>query len=96
VCYKGSPVSYLIARKLVKVPYISLVNLVMEKELVKELIQDQLTHEALVNELQRLLPGESHRLEVLEGYAELRERLGGAGASEKTAASLLKTLRESR
>ena len=52
VCYKGSAISYQIARRLVKIKFISLVNLIMDKEIVKELIQDELNTANLVRELQ--------------------------------------------
>ena len=61
VCYKGSRFSYLIARMVVHVKFISLVNLIMDKRVVAELIQDNLTRENLVIELKKILPGNSHR-----------------------------------
>lgn len=85
VCYRGNPVSFWIARKLVKVPYISLVNLVMEREVVKELIQGEMNETALAKELGRLLGDEPYRARMSAAYSELRERLGSGGASEKAA-----------
>lgn len=85
VCYRGSKVSYEIAKRLVKhIKYISLVNLIMDKEVVKELIQNELNTNNLVSELQNILSG-SKREEILEDYAILREKLGGKGASENAA-----------
>ena len=85
VCYKGNKLSYLIARSLVKVDYISLVNLIMEKEIVKELIQDELNKEDLGRELQKLLFDKSHREKLISDYKILKQQLGGSGASAKTA-----------
>ncbi len=95
VCYKGGTVSYLIARQLVNVKYISLVNLIMEKEVVKELIQNQLTEKSIVVELEKILQDEN-RLKVLAQYNELRTRLGGSGASERTAQKIIQFLAERR
>ena len=85
VCYKASGLSYHIAKGLVKVKYISLVNLVMDKEVVKELIQSDLTEENVVEELGQLLHNAKRQRKLLEDYDELQERLGSAGASEKAA-----------
>ena len=84
VCYKGSTISYAIAKRLVKVPYISLVNLIMNRELVKELIQGEFNPENLKQELSKLLQGET-RERLLDGYAELKELLGSSGASQRAA-----------
>lgn len=81
VCYKGSRISYEIGKRLVKnIKYISLVNLIMDKEVVKELIQSELNAKNLVKEL-RLILGEN-RQKILSDYQILREKLGGKGASE--------------
>ncbi|MBL7888279.1 MAG: lipid-A-disaccharide synthase [Bacteroidia bacterium] len=92
VCYKGGKVSYLIARQLIKVKFISLVNLIMDKEIVKELIQDELNEMNLKLELDKLLEGNS-REEMIRSYAELKMKLGGAGASRKTAELMLSYLK---
>ena len=88
VCYKGNVISYQIARRLVKIKYISLVNLVMDKELVKELIQDDFTVKTVKKELEAILSTNRYA-EIKTGYAELRQRLGGAGASAKAAAIVI-------
>jgi lipid-A-disaccharide synthase len=85
VCYRGSALSYFIARRLVDVKYISLVNLVLDHPLVKELIQQDLTGENLREELHHLLNDENRRKELAAGYAELKEKLGGEGASQRAA-----------
>jgi lipid-A-disaccharide synthase len=84
VCYKGSWVSYQIAKRLITLKYISLVNLIMDKEVVRELIQHELTPKALEKELKFLLAG-PRREEILSAYDRLEEKLGGPGASEKAA-----------
>jgi lipid-A-disaccharide synthase len=92
VCYKGSLFSYLIARKLVKTKYISLVNLVMDRIVVKELIQGECNSENLKQILKGLLQDEGTRSKMKADYKELKEKLGGKGASENTARLLLKYL----
>jgi len=90
VCYRGSKVSYAIAKRLVKnIKYISLVNLIMDREVVRELIQNDLNTKNLVEELKKMLDGEK-RAEVLKDYELLREKLGGEGASENAAEVILK------
>lgn len=84
VCYKGNWLSYQIARRLVKVPYISLVNLIMDREVVKELIQAQLNRSNLERELRRCLNKEG-RAVFEKDYRLLKERLGGEGASAEAA-----------
>lgn len=85
VCYKGNALSYQLGKRLVKVKYISLVNLILDRGLVKELIQDDLNKESLKNELSLLLEDADYRTTLLEGYRELTDILGGAGASERVA-----------
>lgn len=88
VCYKGSVVSYLIAKQLVKVKYISLVNLIMDRELVKELIQSELNKKNLKAELSKLL-SDDYRNSLLSAYQELIQKLGGKGASQKAAEEIV-------
>jgi len=92
VCYKGNPVSYWIARRLVKVKYISLVNLILDRTSVTELIQNDLNPARIKNELEVLLHDTPERSRVLSDYTELRTKLGGTGASMRTAKALLKSL----
>lgn len=85
VCYRGSKISYAIAKRLVKnIKYISLVNLIMDREVVKELIQNDLNTNNLVEELKKILQTEK-RFEVFRDYELLREKLGGKGASDNAA-----------
>ena len=85
VCYRSSQISYEIGKRLVKnIKFISLVNLIMDKEVVKELIQKDLNTNNLVEELKQIIEGEK-RTEILKNYEILREKLGGKGASENAA-----------
>jgi len=92
VCYKGGKLSYYIARSLVKVPYISLVNLVMNREVVKELIQQELNSANLARELHFILDKDK-RMIMQKDYAGLEQKLGGQGASAKTAAEMWNDIR---
>ena len=89
VCYKGNPLSFWIARRLVDVPHIALVNLIAGRELVPELLQGECTPDRLAIELQLLLESADYRDSMQAGYAEVRERLGGAGASARAADRLV-------
>ncbi|MBE7174382.1 MAG: lipid-A-disaccharide synthase [Williamsia sp.] len=94
VCYKGSPVSYWIARRLVKIKYISLVNLIMDKEVVKELIQDDLTVENLQHELDLLLHDPRRQQQLAHDYSALKDLLGKQGnASANAARSIVDFMR---
>jgi lipid-A-disaccharide synthase len=95
VCYKGGRISYYIARALVKIEYISLVNLIMGRQVVRELIQQDLTVENLRQELSLLLEGE-RRERMLADFSRLREALGGPGASAVAAQKMLHYLRRGR
>ncbi len=84
VCYKGSNISYQIAKRIIKLDYISLVNLIMDQEVVKELIQDDFNTNNLSFELEKIL-SEASRTKMFNEYCELEKRLGGTGASMITA-----------
>ena len=84
-CYKGNKISYLIAKNLIKVKYISLVNLIMDKPVVKELIQNDLTPENVEAELKQLLTNHKVQRQLLDDYEDLRYKLGNAGASNSAA-----------
>lgn len=88
VCYKANWISYQIAKRIITLEYISLVNLIMQKEVVKELIQDNFTKTNLKKELERILEGES-RAKQIASYNELISKLGGNGASEKAASLII-------
>lgn len=89
VCYKGSFLSFQIGKRLVKIKYISLVNLIMDKLVVKELIQDELTVNNLQEELQLLLTDEKRINQIKSDYAALKSLLSqGGDASAKAASSI--------
>ncbi len=85
VCYKGNRISYEIAKRIVKVKYISLVNLILDKEAVKELIQTDFNAEKLSIELDLILNNSTCRKQMLANFDELRTILGNKGASKKAA-----------
>ncbi len=89
VCYKGNELSYQIGKRLVNVKYISLVNLILDKEVVTELIQDDFNETKLENELFKILDHKG-REDMFNQYYELERALGGKGASEKTAKLIIK------
>jgi len=93
VCYKGSWLSYQIAKRIVTLKYISLVNLIMDKEVVTELIQENCNTKNIKIELQKLLDS-NYRNEVLENYNTLEKKLGGSGASQKTAKLIVSNLQK--
>lgn len=93
VCYKGSTISYHIAKRIVNLDYISLVNLIMEREVVKELIQADLNKKNLRRELKKILE-KDHRETIFKEYYELEQKLGGTGASEKTARLIFEDLKK--
>jgi lipid-A-disaccharide synthase len=95
VCYKGNALSYQIARRLIKVKYISLVNLIMDKEVVKELIQDELTAENLAKELGCLLRDPQRKIQLQHDYSALKDLLSlGGHASANAARSIVNFLRK--
>jgi lipid-A-disaccharide synthase len=96
VCYRGNPLSFWLARKLVKVPYVSLVNLIMGREVVKELLQSALNEAALAQELKALLEDDAYRERMGEAYRELWDHLGSGDASEKAAAAVLSLAGQSK
>jgi lipid-A-disaccharide synthase len=85
VCYKANWISYQIAKLLVKVDYISLVNLIMNKESVRELIQKDFNQKNVITELGSILQDEQKRVEIIQDYKQLESLLGGQGASARTA-----------
>ena len=89
VCYKGSPVSYRIAKWLVKIKYISLVNLIMDKEVVKELIQDEMNVANILKELNLLLFDEKKIEQLKNDYADLKALLTKGGNASANAARII-------
>jgi len=96
VCYKGSAISYQIAKRLIKVKYISLVNLIMDKPVVKELIQNELTILNLRSALHELLTNTEKQQQLQADYADLRRLLSQEGlASARAAKSIVDFLTSS-
>ena len=97
VCYKGSFISYHIAKMVVDkelVKYISLVNLIMDREVVTELIQNDLNTENLKKELGLIINNKENYQRIKMDFISLKEKLGGAGASRKTAALIMGYLKD--
>lgn len=95
VCYKGNWLSFQIAKRIVNVKYISLVNLIADKPVVTELIQDKLNTSSLKGELEKILEDEN-RNRIFRDYAQLRELLGNKGASALAAGLMVSRLKSSR
>jgi lipid-A-disaccharide synthase len=91
VCYKGSWASYQIAKRIITLKFISLVNLIMDEEVVKELIQDNCNFKTIKKELSLILD-EKNRKNMMKKYNELEQKLGGIGASKKTASLILNNI----
>ena len=91
VCYRGNWISYQIAKRVISLKYISLVNLIMDAPIVTELIQGELNTKNLKTELEKLLNPE-HRSQLLKDYKILREKLGNEGASERTASLIVSSM----
>ncbi len=89
VCYKGSWISYQIAKKLIKLKFISLVNLIMNKEVVKELIQKDLTVENIKLELNELLTNEARQKQIENDYRDLKKLLSEGGDASANAAKII-------
>lgn len=89
----GSDLSYWIARKIVKVTYISLGNLIINRLGFKELIQDECNPDALVKEIRALIEDKEYRQQMLDEYACIREALGGSGASNAVAESMIEEMK---
>lgn len=96
VCYKGGRISYLLARQLIKVKFVSLVNLILDRSVVKELIQDELTEASLGLELRKLLEEGAERTTVIKQLDELKSICGGPGASRRAASEMWKIVSGSR
>lgn len=93
ICYKAGSLSYFIARQLVKIKYIGLPNLILDKPIVSELIQHQLNTSKLIAELEKIINDTEHRDAMLNHYNILRKVLGGNGASAKTAGLIFRFLK---
>lgn len=95
VCYKGSWLTYQIAKRIIKVPYISLVNLIADRPLVKELLQNDLTP-AHLKEALNIILNNKKRIELITEYRAIKTQLGNAGASKRTAKLMMNYLKENK
>ena len=89
VCYKAGNISYEIGRRLIKLKYISLVNLIMDKEVVKELIQNELTPENITHELKLILDDPQKKIQIQNDYRQLKELLSKGGDASLNAAKII-------
>lgn len=92
VCYKGSEISYQIAKRVINIQYISLVNLIMNQEVVKELIQGEMTTANITCELDLLLHDEARINTLRQDYEKLREKLQADGSASAKAAAIIMAL----
>lgn len=93
VCYRMDEFSYRVARAFVKIGFISLVNIIMEREVVRELIQHDMTVAKASEELRAIVAGGSKHSKMMADYAALQEIVGGAGASDRFAARMVELLK---
>lgn len=93
VCYKGNFISFYIARKIIKIKYISLVNLILDKPLIKELIQNEFNINTLKQEFEKISLNQDYRNYLENEYNQLKVKLGGKGASEKTAQLIIEYIK---
>ncbi|MEK6480695.1 lipid-A-disaccharide synthase [Catalinimonas sp. 4WD22] len=94
ICYKTSLISYQIAKSLIKVPYIGLVNLIADEEIVPELIQSDFNTNRLQRELRKIVADTPERKAQLNAYQRIKKILGNERASEKAARLMVKSLKE--
>ena len=89
VCYKGNPITLALAKRFVKIKFIALVNLIMNKEVVKELIQEDLNKKNLVQELSLLLEDENKKAQIKADYQMLKEQLYTGQSATDVAAEII-------
>lgn len=94
VCYRMDEFSYRVARAFVKIGFISLVNIIMNRQVVRELIQHDMTVERASEELQAIMPGGAKHAKMVADYAELSAIVGGEGASERFALRMVELLKQ--
>jgi lipid-A-disaccharide synthase len=92
VCYRAGNLTYYIAKQLIKIEYASLVNLIMDSEVVKELLQFDMNPKMVKDELDKILFADGSRNKMLDDYKQLRKVLGGTGASKRIAKLMYKYL----
>ncbi len=92
VAYKGAEINFLIAKGIIKIKYISLGNLILDRICFRELLQFYFTPENTLNEVRRLIEDKEYRAGMLSGYQEIRDALGGEGASAAVAKAMIDEL----
>ena len=92
VGYITNPITYLVAKSIIKIKYISLGNLIINKLAFKEYIQKECNSDALIAEVRALIENTEYRETMLQDYAQIREALGGSGASSAVAKSMIQEL----
>ena len=95
VGYIMNPITFWLAKRLVKVRYISLGNLIVDKFAFKEFLQNDCNPDALVHEVRELIENTDRREAMISDYSEIRSRLGGSGASAAVAKAMLEELKKS-
>lgn len=96
VCYRANAFTVAIAKRFAKVKYISLVNLIADKPVVRELIQKDLNKNTLETEFSKITKDKNNRMTMIAEFENIEKRLGSQGVSERTAISILKTLRRDK
>lgn len=94
VAYKGSDINFQIAKSIIKIQYISLGNLILDRICFRELLQYYFTPENVLNEVRRMIEDEEYCSTMLSGYQEIRDALGGEGASAAVARAMIEELRK--
>lgn len=94
VAYKGSDINFQIAKSIIKIQYISLGNLILDRICFRELLQYYFTPENVLNEVRRMIEDEEYRSTMLSGYQKIRDALGGEGASAAVARAMIEELRK--
>ena len=92
VGYKTSAITYMIGRNILKIKYISLANLIIDKPAFKEYLQEYFTSDILLREVRRILEDERYRKGMLADYDAIRAKLGGTGASRAVAAAMIREI----
>lgn len=89
VAYKGAEINFVIAKQIIKIRFISLGNLILNRTCFRELLQYYFTPDNVLEEVRRLIEDKEYRQTMLEGYQEIRDALGGKGASAAVAKAMI-------
>lgn len=93
VAYKGSDINFQIAKMIIKIKFISLGNLILNRTCFRELLQYYFTSDNVLEEVVRMLEDQTYRQKMLDGYKEIKDALGGRGASEAVAKAMIEELK---